>query len=323
MAYKSGFFNSINGDRKYNAEDMSHFYGQLISNGVLSRTESSLQVTANTGLTINIAKGWAWINSHWFYNDSPITLTVSTTDTNPRKDSVILRLNNEQQADGRSITPMILEGDSSDYPKPTRTDLIYDIVLAHIDVPNNVTSINNQYIKDTRADTNICGWVTGLIDQVDTTTLFNQWQSAYQNFYNDFTSWFNHLTDALGISTYNHRYEVNAISTENQWTFQPKIAEYNPIDGDILDVYINGFRIVKDIDYTVGGNGANLNISFKNSLSADNNISVVVIKSKLGVYPYYSGSSNDSNSVVQSNVIETINNNIDMNICAYEEIEEG
>lgn len=285
MAYKSGFFNSMNGDRKYNAEDMSHFYGQLISNGVLSKAESSLQVSAGTGLTVTISKGWAWINTHWFYNDNTITLTVSTTDTNSRKDSVILRLNNEQQADGRSITPMILEGDSSNYPEPTRTDLIYDIVLAHIDVPNNVTSINNQYITDTRADTNLCGWVTGLVNQVDTKTLFNQWQSAYQNFYNDFTSWFNNLADTLGIATYNQKYEVNAVSTEGQGSFKPNIEEYNSNDGDILEVYINGFRLIKDTDYTISGNGSNLNISFKNSLNADNSISVTVVKSELGVYP--------------------------------------
>jgi hypothetical protein len=281
MAYKSGFFNSMNGDRKYNAEDMSHFYGQLISNGVLSKAESSLQVSAGTGLTVTISKGWAWINTHWFYNDSPITLTVSTTDTNPRKDSVILRLNNEQQADGRSITPMILEGDSSNYPEPTRTDLIYDIVLAHIDVPNNVTSINNQYIMDTRADTNLCGWVTGLITQVDTTTLFKQWQSAYMEFYIEFTSWFNDLTETLGIATFNNRIEINAISSKNQMNFKPNVADYDT--SDILDVYINNFRLTPNIDYTFSGNGANLNISFKNALDSDNNISVVILQSKKGV----------------------------------------
>lgn len=210
---------------------------------------------------------------------------MSPTDTNPRKDSVVLRLNNEQQADGRSITPMILEGNSSDYPEPTRTDLVYDIVLAHIDVPNNVTSMNNQYIIDTRADTNLCGWVTGLINQVDTETLFNQWQSAYQNFYNDFTAWFNNLTSTLGIATYLDKHEVNAVSTDGQGSFQPNIEEYSSSDGDILEVYINGFRLTQDVDYTFSGTGENLNISFKNSLSADNNISVMIIKSKLGVFP--------------------------------------
>ena len=69
MAYKSGFFNSINGDRKYNAEELSNFYGQLISNGVLNKKDNGLQVTAGNGLTVQISKGWAWINTHYFYND--------------------------------------------------------------------------------------------------------------------------------------------------------------------------------------------------------------------------------------------------------------
>lgn len=115
--------------------------------------------------------------------------------------------------------------------------------------------------------------------------LFNQWQSAYQNFYNDFTSWFNNLTSTLGIATYNQKYEVNATSTEGQGSFKPNIEEYNSTDGDILEVYINGFRLIKGTDYTISGNGSNLNISFKNNLNADNTISVTVVKSELGVYP--------------------------------------
>lgn len=89
---------------------------------------------------------------------------------------------------------------------------------------------------------------------MDTTTLFNQWQSAYQNFYSDFTSWFNNLTSTLGIATYNQKYEVNAVSTEGQGSFKPNIEEYNSVDGDILEVYVNGFRLI-DTDYTISGNG--------------------------------------------------------------------
>lgn len=280
MAYKSGFFNSMNGDRKYNAEDMSHFYGQLISNGVLSKAESSLQVSAGTGLTVAISKGWAWINTHWFYNDSTITLDVPSVGADEKTFSVVIRLYDGEQLDRRKIVPEIIEG-----KEPVRDTFTHDLILSHVYVPSNSVNISNSNITDTRADTNLCGWVTGLINQVDTATLFNQWQSAYQNFYNDFTSWFNNLTNTLGIATYNQKYEVNAVSTEGQGSFKPNIEEYNSTDSDILEVYINGFRLIKDIDYTISGNGLNLNISFKNSLNADNSISVTVVKSELGVYP--------------------------------------
>lgn len=276
MAYKSGFFNSMNGDRKYNAEDMSNFYGQLISNGVLSKAEGSLKVSAGTGLTVTIAKGWAWINCHWFYNDSIITLDIPTVGAEEKTFSVALRLYDDEQLDGRKIVPEVIEGTT-----PVRDTFTYDLILAHVYVPSNSVNISNSNITDTRADTNLCGWVTGLITQVDTTTLFKQWQSAYMEFYIEFTSWFNDLTETLGIATFNNRIEINAISSKNQMNFKPNVADYDT--SDILDVYINNFRLTPNIDYTFSGNGSNLNISFKNALDSDNNISVVILQSKKGV----------------------------------------
>lgn len=37
--WKSGFFNSINGDRKYDAEEMSEIFQGLISDGLLQKEQ--------------------------------------------------------------------------------------------------------------------------------------------------------------------------------------------------------------------------------------------------------------------------------------------
>ena len=276
MAYSSGFFNSINGDRKYNAEELSNFYGQLISNGVLNKAGNGLQVTAGEGLTVKISKGWAWINTHYFYNDSVITLDVPQSGAVSKVYNIVLRLNNTQQSDGRYIKPFVSE-------TIVRQDLIYDIVLAKVFVSANSVAISNANITDTRPNTNLCGWVTGLINQVDTTELDNQWRSAYQNFYDRYMAWFSDLTETLGISTYNNRIEVSAISTQNQDTFKPNISTYETTD--ILDVYINGIRLIPNLEYTIKGAGADLIVSFKNNLNANNTISVTVLQSKKGVPP--------------------------------------
>ena len=163
-----------------------------------------------------------------------------------------------------------------------------------------------------------------MITQANTTELDNQWRSAYQNFYNKFTSWFNVLTDALGIITYNQKYEVDAISTEGQGSFKPNIKEYDFTSGDIIEVYINGFRLIKDIEYTITGNGSNLNISFKNSLNVGNSISVVVIKSSLGTYPdgiaTASGGITARNFIDSNNVITNYENSEDAFVGTYEEV---
>lgn len=290
--YKSGFFNSMNGDRKYNAEDMSNFYGQLISNGVLSKSEDSLQVTAGDGLTVSIAKGWAWINSHWYYSDSSVTLNIPTVGATETTYSVVLRLYDSEQEDSRKIVPEVIEGTT-----PKREPFIYDLVLAMVKVQSNATSIYNYDIVDTRADTQLCGWVTGLIEQVDTTTLYNQWQSAYQHFYEEFVSWYNSLADTLGISTYIDRLEYYATSTEGQTVIIPEFEKYSRNGGDIIDVYINGIRLIPNVEYTTSGDGVSLKITLNSSLMADNSISVTVTKSELGVYGG-SGSSGNANYTV-------------------------
>ena len=167
---------------------------------------------------------------------------------------------------------------------PKREPFIYDLALATVRVQSNATSIYNYDIVDTRADTQLCGWVTGLIEQVDTTTLFNQWQSAYQHFYDEFVSWYNSLADTLGISTYIDRLEYYATSTEGQTVIIPEFEKYSRNGGDIIDVYINGIRLIPNVEYTTSGDGVSLKITLNSSLMADNSISVTVTKSELGVY---------------------------------------
>ena len=55
---KYGFFNSVGGDRKYNADDISNFFVKLISDGVFATPATCMQVTAGTGLNVAVAAGW-------------------------------------------------------------------------------------------------------------------------------------------------------------------------------------------------------------------------------------------------------------------------
>ena len=62
MAWKSGFFNSVNGDRLYNADDMSKIFDGLITDGVYESVDDKLAVQPNSGMTIQIATGRGWFN---------------------------------------------------------------------------------------------------------------------------------------------------------------------------------------------------------------------------------------------------------------------
>ena len=45
----SGFFNSVDGDRKYNAEQMSQMFEGLIGDGIFESVGGKFKVSANSG----------------------------------------------------------------------------------------------------------------------------------------------------------------------------------------------------------------------------------------------------------------------------------
>ena len=90
MAQKYGFFNSVNNDRVYDANDMADFLSKFFTNGVFNNT---LAVSSNDNMTVNVATGSANINGYGYENTEAITLDIDDADsTLNRIDSVILRL---------------------------------------------------------------------------------------------------------------------------------------------------------------------------------------------------------------------------------------
>lgn len=188
---KSYFFNSVNGDRFYDAEDMSKFFSKYFTNGVFN---GGLSVEAVDGsMQVKITKGAANIDGKGYENDntdSDLLIPISIGDAQyPRIDNICIR----KSVEDRKITAIVEEGIAQSTPSaknPQRTSLLYDLVIAQITVPAGTTEITQSMIKDTRFDSNLCGIVTGTVQQIDTTNVFAQYD-AY------FNSWFENLQTQL------------------------------------------------------------------------------------------------------------------------------
>lgn len=214
MAQTSGFFRSVSGDRKYDVKFLARWAAAFVSRGVYN---GELEITAGDGMTAILPVGRAWNGPdgecYKYENDSPIVLTISNADgVLHRKDTVVLRWDINE----RSITVQVLQGAFSS--NPTAPEIVrnaeqYDLKLAEISIPAGTTAITNALITDTRLENSVCGIVTGVIDQVDTTTLYNQIQSDLQHFRSvneagftawsdgqkaDFDAWFAGVKDILG-----------------------------------------------------------------------------------------------------------------------------
>lgn len=207
MTMKSGFHNSINGDRKYNAEDMNRPYKDIVSNGVFPNPSDQLQVFASSGMIVSVSSGGGLFGSGWAYNDAPVLLTLSEPEaTLSRIDAIVVRRDDSESVRDTILT--IKKGTPAQTPvRPTmiHDEYIDEYCLATILITPGTSTITNSMITDTRPDTTVCGWVTGLIDQVDTSTLFNQWQSAYKEqfdkFMDEFGNWWSEVQNVLSDDT--------------------------------------------------------------------------------------------------------------------------
>lgn len=180
MAITYGFFNSVNGDRKYSAKNIGRYLHGIVSSGVYADTSTSLQVLAGTGMQVQVLAGRAMLDYHYMENDAPLYLTIDYAGTQDRCDAIMAVLD----VTNRLCKIEVKKGTEAASPTPpavTRSDTIKEYMLAYVYVGKYASAITQENITDTRADNSVCGWVHGLIQQVDTSTLFAQYEEAYAN----------------------------------------------------------------------------------------------------------------------------------------------
>lgn len=173
---ESGFFASINGDRKYKSDLIATFFSKLFTNGVFN---NELQVQANDNMTVTLKLGTAFINGYFYNNTVDKVINISLSDTEQsRIDSIVLRFSKEN----RQIIADVLEGSYADNPvapELTRNSNVYELRLCNISVNKQADSITTSMIEDCRFNSTDCGQVISAVQQLDTTEIFAQYQAAF------------------------------------------------------------------------------------------------------------------------------------------------
>ena len=184
MAVTYGFYNSSNGDRKYNALQFSRLFEGIIRDGVFSTVGGSLMVVAASNLTVNISPGRAWFNNTWTNNDAllPLTLDPAEAILN-RYDAIVL----EVAPNERENRFKIVKGTPATNPiKPVmvKSGGIYQYPLAYIYVGKGVESISQANISNA-VGTAECPFITGALQQVTTNDIIAQWESEFNTWFDD------------------------------------------------------------------------------------------------------------------------------------------
>ena len=182
-------------DRVYLASQFAAYFASFIGNGVFAEHSNQLQVMemATPQMQVGVERGQAWINGYWYENTDMLYLPIDVADgVLNRIDSVVLRLGFSERNMWLAVkkgTPAI----NPIAPEVTRNADYYELQLATINIPASSIKITQAQITDTRMNQDVCGWVTGVVEQLDTTTLFNQFESyfdEFKQFYeNDYANW--------------------------------------------------------------------------------------------------------------------------------------
>lgn len=214
MSFTFGFYNSLNGDRKYNATQMAKIFDGIINDGILMSVGSNFVVTASSGMNINVGTGRAWFNHTWSLNDTILVLTVDAAEiVLNRMDTVVLEIDARSSSRANSIK--IIKGTPASSPVPatlSNADELYQYPLAYIYVASGVTEIitanitNKVGTVDTpfatgvmatvTIDDFIAQWGAEWTDWTDArVTEFTLWMAEQQD---DFTTWFTWIQSVFG-----------------------------------------------------------------------------------------------------------------------------
>lgn len=298
MAITYGFFNAVKQsdgtyDRTYNSDQISNMFEGLVSDGVYESVDDALIVKAKSGMTVEVGTGRIVVGSRWLKNDAKYDITLAAAHlTLNRYSAIVVRL------DKSSRTMSIVEKAGTPATSPTlptmaNSQTIKELCLAHVYIAAGATSVAQLNITDTRSNRDICGWVTGLIKQVDTSQLFLQYQNAYEaqlatmQAWQEqqeaaFDTWFSTLTGQLQVNTYVQKYHKVVEMGSKNGIFPLDMSGYTYAASDILFVNVNGVMLVEAYDYLLDTSKTPVEIHTNAQLEADNILEITVLKSKIG-----------------------------------------
>jgi hypothetical protein len=192
MSFASGFFNSVDHDRLYDATDISRLFDGLIQDGIFASIGDCLVVKQSNQMNVTVGTGRAWFNHTWSYNDALYPVTIPPSEIlMDRIDVVVLEINSVESVRANSIK--LIKGTPSSTPaKPvlTNTKEVHQYPLAYVTVGKEVTSIRQADIENC-VGTSACPFVTGILEVISIEQLIPQWKDILNRFVEENTANFN------------------------------------------------------------------------------------------------------------------------------------
>ena len=189
MAITYGFYNSMNGDRKYDAVQLSSIFDGVIRDGVFQSIGEYLATKPGTGMQVLVSPGKAWFDHTWTVNDALYPLDIEEPDlTLKRYDAVVLETDGSKPIRKNSIK--IVKGTpSTDPKKPTmeKGEFVNHHPLAYILVNPGISEIQEKDIEIV-VGKDECPFVTSILESVSIEALLAKWESEFRVWFDELRS---------------------------------------------------------------------------------------------------------------------------------------
>lgn len=192
MAITSGFYNSVNGDRTYDADQFGSLFDGIIAPGVFPNVGDKFRVRpTNNGMSVYVGSGKAWLNNRWVENsgDETVTLTGSHA-TLDRIDLVCVEVDRSKAIRGAKIK--VVQGTPAVTPTVPSVDDNGDrqtFALAQIKIIKNSRQVTAENIISLVGSART-PYVSGPLQNINLDAL----QAKLQG---EFNTWFESVRDAL------------------------------------------------------------------------------------------------------------------------------
>lgn len=303
MSVTSGFFNSLNGDRRYNSEQMSAIFDGIINDGIFANIGTAFMVSADSGIAITIGIGRAWFKSTWLFNDSILPMETEISEILlDRYDAVVIEIDHSESV--RAGTIKVIKGTPSSNPqRPTmvRTRDVNQYPLAYIFRKANSNTIVQADITN-MVGTSSCPYITGILEVQNIDNIVVQWKDQWQRWFADKT-------------TTGENQMIQWEETWNKW-----FAEETTSSGEQLDQWMHEhqtefdtwFTIMKDVVISVDNGELLLKVQAlledlyrtATATDIDNIISEVYVDEENEGGIFESGTNDDIDQIVDGTYME-------------------
>ena len=186
MTVSSGFFDSVNHDRLYNADQVSSMFDGLILDGVYENMGDAFAIDAypDAENTVIVGTGRAWFDHTWTLNDTQYALTLDPpSDSMSRIDAIVLDVDKTLEVRNNTIklikgTP-VFTGETAQKPILIKEDLHNQYPLAYVTRSAGASATINQADIEYMVGTDECPMVIGLLEAINIEQVYAQLKDEF------------------------------------------------------------------------------------------------------------------------------------------------